>query len=158
MWRGGETKKALWQENHRQNPPAYRQRGGGGETKKGELKENTRATTRETNNKTLPLRIGQYADAHGCETDPCTMRRINYYRNFLPDLSKRLRPINSIFLQKGVQFAFTLAMEKLVREILAEVATPPILVFSNWDAVADGSRPFHVYCDACIDGFGAALE
>ena len=26
------------------------------------------------------------------------------------------------------------------------------------DAVADGSRPFHVYCDACIDGFGAALE
>ena len=49
-------------------------------------------------------------------------------------------------------------MEKLVREILAELATPPILVFPNWDAVADGSRPFHVYCDACIDGFGAALE
>ena len=35
---------------------------------------------------------------------------------------------------------------------------PPILVFPDWDAVADGSRPFHVYCDACIDGFGAALE
>ena len=41
---------------------------------------------------------------------------------------------------------------------MAELATPPILVFPNWDAVADGSRPFHVYCDACIDGFGAALE
>ena len=26
------------------------------------------------------------------------------------------------------------------------------------DAVADASRPFHVYCDACIDGCGAALE
>ena len=38
------------------------------------------------------------------------------------------------------------------------MASPPILVFSNWDAVADGSRPFHVYCDACIDGFCAALE
>ena len=49
-------------------------------------------------------------------------------------------------------------MEKLVRDTLAELATPPILVFPNWDAVADGSRPFHVYCDACIDGFGAALE
>ena len=49
-------------------------------------------------------------------------------------------------------------MEKLVREILTELATPPILVFPNWDAVADGSRPFHVYYDACIDGFGAALE
>ena len=46
----------------------------------------------------------------------------------------------------------------MVRETLAELATPPIVVFPNWDAVADGSRPFHVYCDACIDGFGAALE
>ena len=45
-----------------------------------------------------------------------------------------------------------------MREILAELATPTILVFPNWDAVADGSRPFHVYCDTCIDGFGEALE
>ena len=85
------------------------------------------------------------------------MGSINYYRIFLPDLSKRLRPSNSL-LQKGVKFAFTPAMEKLVREILAELKTPPIWVFPNWDAVADGSRPFHVYCDACIDGFGADLE
>ena len=61
-------------------------------------------------------------------------------------------------LRKGVKFQFTPGMEKLVREILAELATPPILVFPNWDAVADGARPFHAYCDACIDGFGAALE
>ena len=27
---------------------------------------------------------------------------INYYRNFLPDLSKRLRPMNSLF-RKGVK-------------------------------------------------------
>ena len=81
------------------------------------------------------------------------MDAINYYRDFLPDLSKGPRPINSL-LRKGVEFLFTPAMEKLVRKILAEHATPPILVFPNWDAVAD----FHVYCDACIDGFGAALE
>ena len=49
-------------------------------------------------------------------------------------------------------------MEKLVREILVELTTPPVLVFPDWDAVADGTSPFHVYCDACIDGFGAALE
>ena len=85
------------------------------------------------------------------------MGGINYYRNFLPDLSKRLRPINSL-LRKGVKFVFTPAMEKLVREILTELATPPILVFPNWDAVADGSRPSHVYCGACIDRFGATLE
>ena len=85
------------------------------------------------------------------------MGGINYYRKILPDLSKRLRPINSL-PRKGVKFAFTPAMEKIVREILAELATPPILVFPDWDAVADGSCPFHVYCDDDIDGFGAALE
>ena len=37
----------------RQKPAAYRQCGGGGETKKGEVK-NTGAKTRETNIKTLP--------------------------------------------------------------------------------------------------------
>ena len=45
-----------------------------------------------------------------------------------------------------------------MREILAELATLPILVFSNGYAVAEGSRRFHVYCDAYIDGFGAPLE
>ena len=48
-------------------------------------------------------------------------------------------------------------MEVIVGEILAELAAPPILAFPDWDAVTDGSRPFHVYCDACIDGFGACL-
>ena len=50
----------------------------------------------------------------------------------MPDLSKRLRPVNSL-LRKGVTFAFTSAMEKWEWEILAELATPPILVFPNWD-------------------------
>ena len=30
---GGETNKAIWQTNHRQNPPAYRTRGRGGRNK-----------------------------------------------------------------------------------------------------------------------------
>ena len=85
------------------------------------------------------------------------MGGVNYYRIVLPDLSKRLHPINAL-LRKEVMFAFTPAMEKLMRETLAELATPPILIFPVWDAVADGSRPFHVYCDDCIDGFGAAFE
>ena len=49
-------------------------------------------------------------------------------------------------------------MEKLVREILTELATPPFLGFPDWDAVVYGSRPFHVYCDACIDRFRAILK
>ena len=32
------------------------------------------------------------------------------------------------------------------------------MVFPNWDAITDGSPLFHVYCDACIEGFGDALE
>ena len=52
---GGETKKALWQDQPPSKPArvssAWR---GGGKTKKGELKENTGATTRETKVKTLP--------------------------------------------------------------------------------------------------------
>ena len=38
------------------------------------------------------------------------------------------------------------------------LAAPPVLVFSDWDAVEDGSRHFRVYCNASIDGFGATLE
>ena len=49
-------------------------------------------------------------------------------------------------------------MEAIVRDMLAELAAPPVLVFPDWDAVEGGSHPFRVYCDASIDGFGAQLE
>ena len=52
--RGARRRRRYGKTNHRQNPPAYRQRGEGGETKKGELKENTGAKTKETKVKTLP--------------------------------------------------------------------------------------------------------
>ena len=34
----------------------------------------------------------------------------------------------------------------------------PTLVFPDYDAVTDLSRPFRLYCDAGIDGFGATVE
>ena len=49
-------------------------------------------------------------------------------------------------------------MEDIVRDMLAELAAPPVLIFPDWDAVEEGSRPFRVYCDASIDGFSATLE
>ena len=61
-------------------------------------------------------------------------------------------------LRKGVKFVFTRAINNLVREILAELTTPQVLVFPDWNAVAGGSRPSHVYCNACIGGFGAAFK
>ena len=41
-------------------------------------------------------------------------------------------------------------MDTIVRESIAEIAAPTILVFPDWDAMTDGYRPFHVFCDACI--------
>ena len=49
-------------------------------------------------------------------------------------------------------------MEDTVRTLLAELATPPILVFPDWHAVTDKSRPFRLHCDASTAGFGATLE
>ena len=49
-------------------------------------------------------------------------------------------------------------MEDTVRALLAELAAPPILVFPDWDAVIDTSRPFRPHCDVSTAGFGATLE
>ena len=51
---GGETKKALWQDRPPSKPSRVSSAWRGGETKKGELKENTGAKTRKTKVKTLP--------------------------------------------------------------------------------------------------------
>ena len=67
-------------------------------------------------------------------------------------------PPDQLASPRGGHVSVHARYENLVREILAELVTPPILAFPNRDAVADGLRLFHVYSDACIDGFGAALE
>jgi len=82
---------------------------------------------------------------------------LSYYRKFLCNMAKRVRPITSL-LKQGVKFVFTPAMEAIARELLAELSTIPVLVYPNWDAVTDNSRPFLLYCDASVDGFGATLE
>ena len=66
-------------------------------------------------------------------------------------------PITAL-LKKGAKFSFTPSMETIVRDMLTELATLPVLVFPDWDAVEDGSRPFRVYRDASVDGFGATLD
>ena len=66
---------------------------------------------------------------------------LSYYRKFLPIMACRIRPITAL-LKKGAAFDFTSTMEDTVRALLAELATSPILVFPDWDAVIDTSRPF----------------
>ncbi|CAB1101693.1 unnamed protein product [Ectocarpus sp. CCAP 1310/34] len=82
---------------------------------------------------------------------------LSYYRKFLPNMAKRIRPLTTL-LKKQEKFIFTPSMEQAVRVLFAELANPPVLVYPDWDAVSDGSRPFHLYCDASHDGFGGTLE
>ena len=82
---------------------------------------------------------------------------LSYYRKFLPNMAHHIRPVTAL-LKKGAAFEFTSAMETTVRTLLAELAAPPILVFPDWDAVIDTSRPFRLHCDASTAGLGATLE
>ena len=60
-------------------------------------------------------------------------------------------------LKQRVKFVFTPEMEAITRQILHKPASPLILVYQDWEAVADNSRPFRLYCDASLDDFGATL-
>ena len=55
---------------------------------------------------------------------------LSYYRKFLRDMAKRIRSI-TFFLKQGVKFVFTNSMETIVRELLAELSTPPVPVNPN---------------------------
>ena len=82
---------------------------------------------------------------------------LSYYRKFLPNMARHIRPLTAL-LKKGAAFDFTCATENTVRALLVELAAPPILVFPDWDAVIDTSRPFRLHCDASTAGLGATLE
>ncbi|CAB1118696.1 unnamed protein product [Ectocarpus sp. CCAP 1310/34] len=81
---------------------------------------------------------------------------LSYYRSFVKNLSKRVRPVTT--LKKNSFFTFTSDMEAIVREILKELFEPPILVFPDWKAIEDGTRPLRLHCDASLDDLGATLK
>ena len=82
---------------------------------------------------------------------------LSYSRKFLPNMAHHIRPVTAP-LKKGAASEFTSAMKVTVRTLLAELAASPILVFLDWDAVIDTSRPFHLHCDASTAGLSATLE
>ena len=82
---------------------------------------------------------------------------LSYYRKFSPNMAKRVRSITSL-LKKRAVFDFTPPMKAAVHALLAELAAPTKLVFPDWDAVIDKSRPSRLHCDASTDGLGATLE
>ena len=62
-------------------------------------------------------------------------------------MPERIRSITSL-LKQGVKIVFTPTMEVTVRTLLEELSAPPVLVYPDWDAVADNPRPFLLFCDA----------
>ena len=82
---------------------------------------------------------------------------LSYYRQYLPNLAQTLKPLTTL-LKKGVKFVFTSEMETTVRGLLDALSRPPILVFPDWSAAEEGSRPFRLYTDSSRIGFGCTLE
>ncbi|CAM9994285.1 unnamed protein product [Sphacelaria rigidula] len=82
---------------------------------------------------------------------------LSYYRQYLPNLARTLKPLTTL-LKRGVKFEFTKAMEETVRDLLAKLSSPPVLVYPYWDAAEAGSRPFRLHTDACKIRFGCTLE
>ncbi|CAB1103258.1 unnamed protein product [Ectocarpus sp. CCAP 1310/34] len=87
----------------------------------------------------------------------CLLGGLSYYRKFLPNMAKRIRPLTTV-LNKQEKFIVTPSMEQADRVLLAELSNPPVLACPDWDTVSDGSQPFHLFCDASSDGFGGTLE
>ena len=57
-----------------------------------------------------------------------------YYRKSLRDMSKRIRPITAN-VKKGVKLLFMTTMEAIAHDVFAELASPPVLVYPDWDVV-----------------------
>ena len=55
---------------------------------------------------------------------------LSYYRKFLPNLSKWIRPITDL-LKKSVPFVFTKEMEAIVRDLLKILTEKPVLCFPD---------------------------
>lgn len=83
---------------------------------------------------------------------------LSYYWKFLPQMAKGIRPITGILKKKVPSLSLPSEIEMVVRQLLAELAAPPVLVYRDREGISDGSWPFHLSCDARIDGFGRTLE
>lgn len=91
--------------------------------------------------------------AHGWELEEITFDgggslirvRASCYRSVLSEVCPRgSDQPTRLCAREGGKFSPGLAWKQLVREILAELVTSLVLVLPMWDAVADGSRSFHV--------------
>jgi hypothetical protein len=73
-----------------------------------------------------------------------------YYRRFIPDFSKLVKPITSL-LKNDTKFNWTLECNEAFEQLKVLLTTAPVL------AQLDIEKPFDVYCDASGSGLGCVL-
>lgn len=82
---------------------------------------------------------------------------LSYHRKYLPKLAKPLKSTRCLLKNIAV-FEWTDDMSTLVCTLMNQLLKPPVLAFPDWDTALDGSRKFHLFCDASKDGLGATVE
>jgi hypothetical protein len=73
-----------------------------------------------------------------------------YYRRFIPDLSKIVKPIMGL-LKNDTKFDWSSKCNKAFEQLKVLLTTAPVL------AQPDIEKPFDVYCDASDNGLGCVL-
>jgi hypothetical protein len=73
-----------------------------------------------------------------------------YYRRFIPDFSKLVKPIASL-LKNDMKFNWSSRCNEAFEQLNVLLTTAPVL------AQPDIEKPFDVYCDASGSGLGCVL-
>jgi hypothetical protein len=74
----------------------------------------------------------------------------SYYRRFIPDFSKLVKPITSL-LKNDIKFNWSSRCNEAFEQLKVLLTTAPVL------AQPDSEKPFDVYCDASGSGLGCVL-
>jgi hypothetical protein len=113
--------------------------------------------------------LGHVLSANGIAVDPSKVKDIlewklpttvhqvrsfrglaGYYRRFIPDFSKIVKPITSL-LKNDTKFNWSSRCNKAFEQLKVLLTTAPVL------AQPDIEKPFDIYCDASGSGLGCVL-
>jgi hypothetical protein len=113
--------------------------------------------------------LGHVLSARGIAVDPSKVKDIlewkppttvhqvrsflglaGYYRRFIPDFSKLVKPITSL-LKNDIKFNWSSKCNEAFEQLKTLLTTAPVL------AQPDITKPFDVYCDASDSGLGCVL-
>jgi hypothetical protein len=75
---------------------------------------------------------------------------VGYYRRFIPDFSKLVKPIRSL-LKNDTKFNWSSICNEAFEQLKVLLTTAPVL------AQPDIEKPFDVYCDTSGSGLGCVL-